>query len=794
MKITQLDYSAIMSANSAKMAAEAAEQNNKALEMGLAINKMNEANFERTRKLQEDAQAIQASANKTNAIVNVINSGLNLANAGAGLYNSIKEAKTKNDLAAYNLANIENVADFQTLIATAESLGSFDENGEFKVSEEITGFLDKVVNDIQTSDWTKEVKEQALMQWAEIGASASISIAQEYGKRQRESQANLETLQLNEIQQAEIIGTTEGYAAGYKFIDGLSYDSTTKELLKLQYKNGVDSGRMQNTALSTLSSNGYNAAIEYIKGLTDITETERRTLLSKVSDQYKLDKEQASAFASNLAAELLNSGMAPADVRSEISKQLGLNDQDPDYQRLIKTAVETEQIKYAKEEAYPEYANLDYLSPYQLDVLKESIQQDSKGIFDGIKTTQMSMVSAIDSKNTAYQTAMDEQTDAFIKSIESKYDADITSSVNFVTLGTYSPDQALQEINSISSSALNVFDIAFGLKDENGKYIMNENGNFTHDDYHRGLRSDFESRLRETTTTALTKISMNKIPKEFEDYVLGSIKDFLSAHFAADYGYLSDEQQNAYDKMKGECMVAIANYCNATPAGSMSLPAWDTFIKNLGTEVTMEAVATYVDLGQTTALVTQTSDYSENRDVLEKVIEYANDEGEKYVIEYANGGYRIPNPEAQKTFDMTTQQLASDLVARDVITAEESQSYVASPARDEDGNLTIAPHIVVGSGDQKRAFEYKGATPCEVIDGNLVPVGFPEHQPTSSTAPADDGFPNGPAGDALREMFYTKADYEAGITKEERDKMDSSQKAMNPYLKRNVTKNSTTAK
>ena len=48
MKITQLDYSAIMNANSAQMAAESAAQNNKAIEMSNAINKMNQANFERT--------------------------------------------------------------------------------------------------------------------------------------------------------------------------------------------------------------------------------------------------------------------------------------------------------------------------------------------------------------------------------------------------------------------------------------------------------------------------------------------------------------------------------------------------------------------------------------------------------------------------------------------------------------------------------------------------------------------------------------------------------------------------
>ena len=263
MKITQLDYSAIMNANSAQMAAESAAQNNRAISMSNSINQMNQANFERTRKLQEDAQAIQASANKAAAIANIINSGLNVAQAGLGLYDSIKQAKYENDLAAYNLANIQNVADFQSLIATAQTLGEFDENCEFRVSDEITGFIDKVVTDIQTSDWTKEVKEQALMQWAEIGASASISIAQEYGTRQRESKATLETLQLEEIKKGEVL-MESGYDAGYSFIDGLKYDSTTKDAMKLQYRSSVDSERRTNTALALLSSNGYKAAYSYI--------------------------------------------------------------------------------------------------------------------------------------------------------------------------------------------------------------------------------------------------------------------------------------------------------------------------------------------------------------------------------------------------------------------------------------------------------------------------------------------------------------------------------------------------
>lgn len=788
MKITQLDYSAIMNANSAQMAAESAAQNNRAISMSNAINKMNQANFERTRKLQEDAQAIQASANKTAAIANIINSGLNVGQAGLGLYNSIKQAKYENDLAAYRLANIQNVADFQSLIATTNNLGSFDENGEFKVSEEITGYLDKVVNDIQTSDWTKEVKEQALMQWAEIGASASISIAQEYGTRQRESKATLETLQLEEIKKGEVL-MESGYDAGYSFIDGLNYDSTTKEAMKLQYRTSIDSGRRTNKALALLSSNGYKAAYNYVKGLDGITETERNSLFSSISTQYANSSAQTSVATQNHFNELLSSGAYnnPADARNIVNQKYGIDSQDADFRKLINSGLDTVQLEWALTQ-YAGLQNLEALTPIELDRLYEEIKTDDKLVFKGIESSKQSTLETVDTYRVKYQTAMDTADAKEVKAIEDGYTTKAGTYVSSYKNGTLSSNAAWNLIENESQMALRAFVMNHGQLDE-------ATGSVTWSDpRYEQIYNQLADRLTASNSKYFIDLVVTEVPEPYKDYVSGTITQLLEDHFDEEYKNMSLADQAEWNKLKAEHMDSILRYVKVTATNDMNTRTWDDFIKKQHEELTVETAALYIDLGQKTSLVTQTSDYSENRDVLEKVIEYANDEGEKYVIEYANGGYRIPNPEAQKTFDMTTQQLASDLVARDVITAEESQSYVVSPARDEDGNLTIAPHIVVGSGDQKRAFEYKGATPCEVIDGKLVPVGFPEHQPTSSTGVAPDGFPYGDGGDAYRKMFYTADDWRKGITKDKRDEIDSNQKAMKPYQKRNVTKNSTTVK
>lgn len=742
MKISQLDYSAMINANSAVMAAEANAQNNRAISMADSINKMNQSNLERTSALQAKAQEIQANANKANAIANIINAGLNVVASGADIYNSIKQAKIENDTAAWNLSKLQNVTDFQTLIATADNLGSFNDQGEFEISNEISDFIYKVVSDIKASDWTKDVKDLAIQEWAQIGSAASVSIAQEYGARQKQSKATLEGLELQEIQKAEII-TGSGYEAGYNFINNLSYDDTTKEALRLNYKNGVDEGRRQETALATLSTSGYNAARDYVTSLTGITETERRNLLATISTQYESQTAQAVQAAGNLWADCMANSMTAADAREAVMEQTGANSQDDDFQQAIKKVIDTAQITYAVAQ-YPDYSQLDYLTATKLDLLYESIEQDEKGVFVGIENTQQTMLATVNDQRIAYDSSLATEAKDFLTAEETNFENTGNSAVSLFKAGYISATTAVADIEAA------MLDVTRDFVDSYGALLAD--GTITQEQYDAAEES-FIARLDSSKDALLLQCVVANVPEQYKDYVKTSITDMLYKHFDDKaYDKLDEEKQKEWKRLEADAMMKAIEYTKSTATEDMSIKQWDDFVFNLKDELLYGKIALIADIaaGKET-LVTEKADNSLDYGNQEKVRELAYG-AENAIYEYPNGGFEFTRSDWEEVYNQEAENLGKELVRRGIVNAEESSKILTQPMRDANGDLIPIPTITVDDTIYSLQPNDDGSFSVYYADddGNWHYLPYKQQTPQVSTAPEDDGIPKGHVGDLIR--------------------------------------------
>lgn len=742
MKISQLDYSAMINANSAVMAAEANAQNNRAISMADSINKMNQSNLERTSALQAKAQEIQANANKANAIANIINAGLNVVASGADIYNSIKQAKIENDTAAWNLSKLQNVTDFQTLIATADNLGSFNDQGEFEISNEISDFIYKVVSDIKASDWTKDVKDLAIQEWAQIGSAASVSIAQEYGARQKQSKATLEGLELQEIQKAEII-TGSGYEAGYNFINNLSYDDTTKEALRLNYKNGVDEGRRQETALATLSTSGYNAARDYVNSLTGITETERRNLLSTISTQYESQTTNDALAAGNLFADCLANGMTAADAREAVMKELGAYSQDADYQQAIKTVIDTAQITYAVEQ-YPTYSQLDYLTASGLDLLYESIEQDEKGVFAGIENTQQTMLATVNDQRIALDSAALGSAETDVSQLETNFDNLGNAAVNLFKAGSLSANSAVQEIEKAEQTLLS---------DVHAIYDpMLADGTITPEQYEKAM-TNISARAAKSKAALLTQCVVANVPAQYQDYIKTSISDTLYSHFGdKSFDKLNDAQKAEWKSLETSAMLKAIEYTKANATNDMNINQWNDFLKELSTEILYKEASLITDIAMDKrSIVTETADGSVSYKNLSDVMDLAYG-AEDAIYEYPTGGFEFTNRNWETTYNDVADLLGSELSKRGIVSESESQKIMTQPMRDSNGDLIPFPTITVDDRTYSLQENSDGTFSVFYVDdsGSWGYLPYSSIKPLKSTGLADDGIPNGSVGDLIR--------------------------------------------
>lgn len=765
MKISQLDYSAMMNANSAVMAAEANAQNNRAISMADSINKMNQKNLDRTSELQAKAAEIQASANKTNAIANIINAGLNMASAGAGIYDSIRQAKIENDTTASNLATLQNVADFQTLIATADNLGSFNDQGEFVISDEITGFLDKVVSDIKGSDWTKEVKDMALQQWAEIGASASVSIAQEYGARQRESKATLETMQLDQIKKAEVISGT-GYEAGYNFIDSLSYDDTTKEVMRQTYKQGVDSDRRKQTALSTLAASGYSAARAYVSDLSGITEEERNALYSSLSTQYTAQKTNAAQEAGNLMAELLGLNTTAADAREAVMQYLGAYSQDADFQQAIKQTIDAAQIGWATAQ-YPDYAKLDYLSPIEIDQLSEDISNDDKGVFVGIESTQEAMLANISSSKSSYTASIAQAEKDSITNLEGMYNNYLDATVSSYQAGLISSNEAIKQLQAYGNDLLAQFDAqfeAYALKDENGSYLLDADGQRRYTYEYQLFRDQLESRTAKAQTAKIKECTISMVPDQWKDYVAAKIDAAMYTRFNnKDKSKLDGAKRSQWEQLSWKYEQKVLDFVRANASHDITEKQWDDFFAQLDQEFTYKASGLVVDLaGGSKALVTEDSYGHKDYSNLTQIQSEAQD-AEGAIYENINGGFSFTSPEWEEAYLQQNQFLTERLEQMGLYTPGKSE-YVFNPDTDANGSLIPRPVAQVGGNLYKLAgFDLlrKEGDSWVLVSKSKKTEKIKEEAKAAGIHGTKDegGIPYGSAGDSLRSLGILNRDH-----------------------------------
>lgn len=385
MKITQLDYSAIMNANAARFSAKRTE----------TANMANKTYLENYAKLEQ--------ANQNASIFQTI---YDLGTNAFSIAETYKKAQEEKDLTDANsvLSDIGANAEMNIsrIISDEGQIARFDDNGNVVFSDSFENYLTTERTRIEDLDIGQSVKDQALAKFDEFATAARNQYATDLYQRNIEAIATSRQNQLSEAAIVDSQGDGTG-AMGLSIIDSWTDLSTIeRDNIKYAYEKNVKNTNRRNTAISLARDSGLDDALEYIRSLDGITEEDRLSLESLAySTNSDENTKQAQIFANAFSQQLQN-GKQPYEIRQEMETALSAT--DADRRDAVKMQIDQVQMSYASEQL-PKF-NMDTASVGTLTGYRNSISEGGKfgNLFYGIEEYRDALIASVDEKIEARKT------------------------------------------------------------------------------------------------------------------------------------------------------------------------------------------------------------------------------------------------------------------------------------------------------------------------------------------------------------------------------------------------------
>lgn len=383
MRISQIDYSAIMSANQAKASANSSVSQARNVQFS---NQQVERYSENTQRRIDN----QRTASIASHVVNTLNSVTKA-------YESIMKIKENSDTEEANNYLSDITAEYQRMVdshVNSNTSGFFDEEGRPQISPDIVEWQNSKLAEIDSMGWSDSVKKQARASLESGFRSTENSIYSSLEKRlyQADESAFSEGLTMAADEDAAL----GGYEIGFSRIDARSasgmYAPAEIAQMKSDYQSLVDGKRNRNEVI-TKARTDINDALSYIGSLDLKDEKERNSLYQLAYTTDALAEKNLSQQFRQFTQEQLSSGVQPASLWEMVDEQTEGLDQDK--QNTVKAAVKAEQYTWALSQLeYPD--DLSTISDADLGTLKYSMDTAGDSLFINIESMKAPLVAKID--------------------------------------------------------------------------------------------------------------------------------------------------------------------------------------------------------------------------------------------------------------------------------------------------------------------------------------------------------------------------------------------------------------
>lgn len=379
MKVTQIDYSAIINANASKFSA-------KQTEIGL--------------KKQKSALDSYASSQQALTTANISQSILNFANSLGKVYETYKKSQEELDIQEANSLLTEIAAtanaNIKKIISDGGQIVRFDNNGTAVFTDEFENYIQTEKQKIIDLNIDQKIKDNALASFNEFETAARGQYLDDLYQRNIDA---IQTARQNQISEASLLDSSVSgmYDTGFSLIDTWTdLSDIERENLKYAYKKNVDNTNRTNTVITLARDKGLDDALSYIRGLTGITEEDRLALESQAYSTNNNEIQKQNIIVSNAFSQRLQNGEFPADIRKEM--QPLLDAMDNDRKTEIEKSIDLIQMQYVQNNL-PKF-NMDTSSSATLIGYKNSISPGGKFdyLFKGIEEYQDSLILDVQDK------------------------------------------------------------------------------------------------------------------------------------------------------------------------------------------------------------------------------------------------------------------------------------------------------------------------------------------------------------------------------------------------------------
>ena len=711
MKISQLDYSAMMNANSARQQSESNSRNNRTIAANNANNAMNNINIQKSNDLAMKISEINSASQRTNAIANLINNSLNVVKQGVSLANTIYASKLQSDTTEANNAMIQATNDLNTYIVNnTGKLININDDGTVSLSDDFKSYIQSFDAQIANSKWDKSVKQSAYGSWAKMAGATAVSIMQNEVSAYRTQSKQNDQYTANELYSVDIAAGGDNPSSYISYWEGKRgqglYSNAEIDGLIASGKSKFGFDKVKNSALGMTMNGSFSDAMKYIDE-SSLSNVEKATIKNLISQQNSNNKTQLSTVAGNLFSSLISQGGSIADSRNAVREQVGYSKLDKDAQMDIDSALNIAQTNYV-DTLYPT-AMYSSWSQSRLKVEKEALQKN-KFLFEGIESSFSSRIETIDKLIDARNQLDEKLTSDADKALSDTYTSYFgTAATSFKTSlanGTMSPVTAMQNLEAARDESLDSYRDSLAIKNKEGQILKGADGNPILTEESKEKLALFRISLNKDYETERSAISTLTIPSNLKDYASQQEK-ILKEHFIPSdkKKKMSEEElytanlkeQKAYDYIVTSLMAYSKDELTADKISSIYQKAIEM------ADMDSTGILLDIGLGKTSVALEKANgkvSYANMKDAYDTLSATSG-----IVYEKANGGYEFSVTNAKSTYEDYADELSRILKENNIIVMDDNGNpkpargkgaVVTQPSR-IDGNLTAVPEIIVGN-------------------------------------------------------------------------------------------------
>ena len=545
MRVTQLDYTAIVNANAARAQANSARISTLGQQQTNRNIKTQAEYLQKAISLNEEAMAANDRINTFNAFVNLAKFGLNLTE------NLITAKKNADDeKASADLSSMANDISSWIQNDVANNASSyFDENGNVIRSQNFSDTISQYRSQIEGWDVNKNTKENALKAFDSMVDSAWLDVQNNLLGREIDARNDSWNQQLDEALKIDL---SKGSAdTGLSLIDATTWlTPEEKTQLKSSYQKTYDSNYQSQTVVALASSGDIAGAYDFINGIAGLSVDEINTLKSLATRTSNTALANAVSQFSSSVQERLDSGVTPAIAMQNVNAELDATNLSDDFKSQIKESIKATVFNAGlKELDWPD--DLSVLTGEELRTLEAKLDDEGDVLFpvelDKEKNALKALIqSEVEKRNSS-------NADANISSFKHIYAS--------VEAGTISPSAglSLMEAMVITGDNDNSDDAALL---EYTKKIMNDIVPDKVKDLNKSYLGDFEDMVEESLN--ITNDSDPELKRRQAELVSAARKSALDFYYTRAGEDITDQQvmdlwQSINERYLGETITEFEN-------------------------------------------------------------------------------------------------------------------------------------------------------------------------------------------------------------------------------------------